>query len=74
MTVYGGDSQRIEADVQIGEGSILYPTTAWCGSTQIGEHAVLYPNSFLSDCRIGAGTASIREMCLSAAGSGKTVC
>ena len=56
VTVYGGDSQRIEADVQIGEGSILYPNNCLCGSTQIGEHAVLYPNSFLSDCRIGAGT------------------
>lgn len=55
VTVYGEDSQHIEANVRIGTGSVLYPGNCLCGNTQIGKDAILYPNCFLSDCRIGAG-------------------
>lgn len=45
----------IEADVRIGEGTILYPGNTLQGSTVIGEGCILYPNNRLQSAVIGDG-------------------
>ena len=62
----------IEADVCIGEGTLIYPGNILQGQTVIGENCILYPNnrmqnavvanettvenSVLLDCSVGSGT------------------
>jgi bifunctional UDP-N-acetylglucosamine pyrophosphorylase/glucosamine-1-phosphate N-acetyltransferase len=44
----------VDADVEIGEDTVLWPTTYLLGSTCVGPGCVLGPDAFLVDSRVGA--------------------
>ncbi|MCE1255654.1 MAG: bifunctional UDP-N-acetylglucosamine diphosphorylase/glucosamine-1-phosphate N-acetyltransferase GlmU, partial [Anaerolineae bacterium] len=46
-------STYIEAGVQIGRDTIIYPNTHIRGTTVIGESCEIGPNSIIEDCQIG---------------------
>lgn len=43
----------IEAGVQIGQDSVIWPNTYLRGETRIGDHCVIGPNSILWDTQVG---------------------
>ena len=46
-------SAYIEASVEIGRDSIIYPNTVLRGLTKIGHHTEVGPNSMLLDTKVG---------------------
>ncbi len=68
------DRTVIEADVQIGAGTLLYPDNTLQGQTTIGSGCTLYPGSRLKDAVIGDETTVEHSVLLSCAvGSHTTV-
>ncbi|MBC7255759.1 MAG: bifunctional UDP-N-acetylglucosamine diphosphorylase/glucosamine-1-phosphate N-acetyltransferase GlmU [Chloroflexi bacterium] len=55
VTLVDPDTTYIEATVQIGRETIIYPNTFLQGHTAIGERAVIGPNALIRDSRIGNG-------------------
>jgi len=55
VTMIDPDSTYIEAGVQIGQDTTLWPNTYLLGSTVIGEACIIGPNTLIRDCRIGNG-------------------
>ncbi|MDD3334047.1 MAG: hypothetical protein PHI98_00880 [Eubacteriales bacterium] len=49
------DRTIIEADVQIGAGTMIYAGNMLCGATRIGSDCVLYPNNRMQDAAVGQG-------------------
>lgn len=43
----------IEAEVEVGEGAMIYPGCVMKGDTKIGPFSVIEPNVFINDCQIG---------------------
>lgn len=58
------DPQRtyIEADVLIGQDSVLWPNTYLFGSTQIGEDCTIGPDAYIRDTRIGNRCAIVSSV------------
>ena len=50
------DATYIEAGVQIGQDTVVYPGVTLQGSTVVGEDSVLYPGSRIENSAIGNGT------------------
>ncbi|MFF2590682.1 bifunctional UDP-N-acetylglucosamine diphosphorylase/glucosamine-1-phosphate N-acetyltransferase GlmU [Peribacillus butanolivorans] len=46
----------IEADVKIGQDTVIYPGSLIKGKSIIGQDCLIGPNSEISDCEIGDGT------------------
>ena len=46
----------IEADVEIGQDTVIYPGTVIKGKTLIGSDCEIGPNSEIKDCQIGEGS------------------
>ncbi len=55
VTLVDPDTTYIEAAVQIGRETVIYPNTFLQGRTMIGERAVIGPNTLIRDSRIGNG-------------------
>lgn len=56
VTIIDPASTYIEADVQIGADTVLYPGTMLRGATVVGEDCVIGPAADLTDTTVGAGT------------------
>lgn len=55
VTLIDASSTYIEAGVQIGSDTVIYPGTVLRGSTVIGEDCIIGPQADISDSTIGAG-------------------
>jgi len=53
VTFLNPDASYIEASVQIGPDTVIYPDTYLCGSTRIGEDCRIGPNTIIRDSVIG---------------------
>ena len=53
VTFIDPTSTYIEASVEIGRDSIIYPNTVLRGLTKIGHHTQVGPNSMLQDTKVG---------------------
>lgn len=62
----------IDLDVEIGEGSVVYPMTSLRGKTKIGNNCAIYPYCDIVDTVVGDGT-TICSSCLDGAIIGKNV-
>ncbi|RUS47238.1 bifunctional UDP-N-acetylglucosamine diphosphorylase/glucosamine-1-phosphate N-acetyltransferase GlmU [Cohnella sp. AR92] len=60
VTLIDAANTYIEADVTIGEDTVIYPGTVLKGRTSIGSDCVIGPNSELKDTSVGNGT-TIRQ-------------
>jgi len=56
VTIIDPDNTYIEANVKIGQDTIIYPGTILKGETEIGSDCKLGPNSEIVNCRVGDGT------------------
>jgi bifunctional UDP-N-acetylglucosamine pyrophosphorylase/glucosamine-1-phosphate N-acetyltransferase len=57
VTLIDASSTYIEAGVQIGSDTVIYPGTVLRGSTVIGEDCVIGPQADITDSTIGNGVA-----------------
>ena len=55
VTIVDPDSTYIDADVTIGQDSVVYPGCTLQGNTRIGEDCLLLPNCRLKDAALGNG-------------------
>ena len=62
VTIQDPGSVYIDADVTIGQDTVVRPNTSLLGSTAIGEDCEVGPNSVLMDSRIGDGCRVIASM------------
>ena len=53
VTIINPESTYIEAGVEIGCDTIIYPNTVIEGNTKIGKGCMLYPNCAIKNCIIG---------------------
>ena len=53
VTLVNPDQTYIEADVQIGDDTTIWPNTYLRGKTVIGCGCVIGPNTIMEDCRVG---------------------
>ncbi len=53
VTIIDPDRTYIEANVEIGQDSVIWPNTYLQGSTQIGENCAIGPNTILRDTSVG---------------------
>ncbi len=53
VTIVDPATTYIEADVQIGQDTIIWPNTHLRGKTVIGQNCVVGPNTIIEDCQIG---------------------
>jgi len=53
VTMIDPESVYIEAEVEIGRDSVIYPNSFLQGQTTIGKNCRIGPNTLLRDCRIG---------------------
>lgn len=56
VTILDPRQTYIEADVEIGQDTVIYPGTKLSGKTVIGEDCKIGPNSDIINCVIGNGT------------------
>jgi len=54
VTMVDPSTVYVDADVQIGEDSVIWPNTYLVGSTQVGPGCVIGPDAFLVDSRLGS--------------------
>ena len=55
VTLVDPDTVYIDADVAIGQDTVIHPNTSLAGRTRVGPDCVLGPDSLLVDADIGAG-------------------
>ena len=53
VTIINPENTYIEAGVEVGTDTIIYPGTVIEGNTKIGESCVIYPNCAIKNCIIG---------------------
>ncbi len=53
VTIMDPDSTFVDADVQVGSDTVIYPFTWLEGKTVVGENCQIGPNSRFSDAKIG---------------------
>nr|WP_281883877.1 bifunctional UDP-N-acetylglucosamine diphosphorylase/glucosamine-1-phosphate N-acetyltransferase GlmU [Paenibacillus sp. YYML68] len=70
VTIIDPASTYIEADVQIGADTVIYPGTVLRGETVIGEDCVLGPQTDIADSRLDAGV-TVKQSVLQEAVAGK---
>ncbi|RFU60945.1 bifunctional UDP-N-acetylglucosamine diphosphorylase/glucosamine-1-phosphate N-acetyltransferase GlmU [Bacillus sp. V59.32b] len=56
VSIIDPDNTYIEADVMIGQDTVIYPGTMIKANSQIGEDCIIGPNSEVKDCEIGNRT------------------
>lgn len=56
VSIIDPDNTYIEADVAIGQDTVIYPGTMIKGNSKIGEDCTIGPNSEIKDCEIGSRT------------------
>ena len=56
VCVFHPESVRVDAGVEVGRDTVIYPGTILEGNTKIGENCTIGPNTRLSDCIIGNDT------------------
>lgn len=56
VSIIDPDNTYIEADVAIGQDTVIYPGTMIKGNSIIGEDCFIGPNSEIKDCEIGSRT------------------
>ncbi|MCR3921293.1 MAG: bifunctional UDP-N-acetylglucosamine diphosphorylase/glucosamine-1-phosphate N-acetyltransferase GlmU [Firmicutes bacterium] len=56
VTMVDPRTTYVDAGVEIGRDTVIFPNTTIKGTTQIGEGCVVGPNSEVIDCYIGRGT------------------
>lgn len=54
VTMIDPSTVYVDADVEIGEDTVLWPNTYLTGSTHVGRDCVLGPDTLLTDSRVGA--------------------
>lgn len=52
VTIIDPATTYIEADVQIGQDSVIYPGSFLCGNTRIAEGCRIGPHAHLTDCQV----------------------
>ncbi len=62
VTIQDPASVFIDADVSIGQDTIIRPNTLLLGNTEIGEDGEIGPNSVIRDSRLGNGCRIIASM------------
>lgn len=55
VTLVDPESTFIDADVQLGQDTVVYPHTELCGRTQIGRDCHIGPHASITDSTIGDG-------------------
>ena len=53
VTMINPENIYIEAEVEIGRDSVIYPNSYLQGQTTIGEHCHIGPDTLIRDCQIG---------------------
>lgn len=53
VSIIDPENTYIDADVEIGQDSVIYPNVHIQGCSKIGNHVTILPNSFLRDACIG---------------------
>jgi bifunctional UDP-N-acetylglucosamine pyrophosphorylase/glucosamine-1-phosphate N-acetyltransferase len=53
VTIIDPKTTYIDANIEIGKDSVIWPNTYLHGSTQIGENCAIGPNTILRDTRVG---------------------
>ncbi|WP_448535345.1 bifunctional UDP-N-acetylglucosamine diphosphorylase/glucosamine-1-phosphate N-acetyltransferase GlmU [Pseudothermotoga sp.] len=66
VTVVDPDSTYVEADVEVGCDTVLYPMTFLLGKTKIGEQCVIGPMARIEDCTVGNRVRIISSDCVGA--------
>ncbi len=61
-TLIDPESTYIEAGVQIGSDTVIWPNTYLRGSTQIGEGCAIGPNTMVQDTRVGNGCTVVASV------------
>ncbi|MEQ2529027.1 bifunctional UDP-N-acetylglucosamine diphosphorylase/glucosamine-1-phosphate N-acetyltransferase GlmU [Robertmurraya yapensis] len=56
VTIIDPNNTYIDADVEIGQDTIVYPGTVLTGHTKIASDCQIGPNSEIKNCHIGEGT------------------
>lgn len=54
VTIIDPSATYIEADVQIGQDSVIYPGTFLCGPTRIGEGCRIGPHAYMEHAEVGS--------------------
>ncbi|PLS15120.1 bifunctional UDP-N-acetylglucosamine diphosphorylase/glucosamine-1-phosphate N-acetyltransferase GlmU [Bacillus sp. M6-12] len=60
VTIIDPENTYIEADVEIGQDTVIYPGTMITGRTSIGRESIIGPNTEIKNCSIGERT-TIRQ-------------
>ncbi len=63
VTIYGPETVRIDADVQVGADTVLEPYTQLLGATTVGENCLVRSYSVIENSRIADGV-TIRNGCI----------
>lgn len=56
VQIISSDSTFIGPNVEIGEGTVIYPGNVILGNSKIGSNVVLNPNNTIEDSSVGTGT------------------
>lgn len=56
VTIIDPEHTYIEANVKIGQDTVIYPGTVIAGATQIGENCLIGPNTEIRNSQIGSDT------------------
>lgn len=56
VSIIDPSNTYIEADVEIGQDTVIYPGTVLKGETVIGEDCHIGPNTEIENCQVGNGT------------------
>lgn len=57
VTIIDPEHTYIDAGVEIGRDTVIYPGTVISGATKIASDCIIGPNSELKNCTVGEGTA-----------------
>ncbi|PZU42242.1 MAG: bifunctional UDP-N-acetylglucosamine diphosphorylase/glucosamine-1-phosphate N-acetyltransferase GlmU [Arsenicicoccus sp.] len=60
VIVVDPDTTWIDADVTIGQDTVIRPGTQLLGATTIGSEATIGPDTTISDCEVGDGASVVR--------------
>lgn len=56
VRILNPESVRVDAGVEVGCDTVIYPGTILEGKTVIGEDCVIGPNTRIKNCKVGCGT------------------
>ena len=63
VVFYGTDGVIIGPEVEIGEGTVIYPNVILRGKTVIGKHCTLTSGTVIEDCTVGDGCVINATQC-----------